>query len=177
MKNTPSASTPETKDAASRALPRRKLDATTITEIAKLVARGLTESESCRQLEINPAKWFDWKSRCNREQKFGDKLEKLRAVRLDWLLDQVEKSAAGEGLKMRDWRASKFLLEVLDRRRFNTDKPVVELNVNQPWHKISEKRMREIEAMVEASHPKIQSKAAPAQIQDAQIVSSDESPA
>jgi len=96
----------------------RAIDATTISEIAKLTARQLTESEACRRLGVKPKNWFDWKSRHNRTEKFAALLEAHRANRIDSLIEKIEAGADGKGMKQPDWRAAAFLLTVTDRHRF-----------------------------------------------------------
>jgi hypothetical protein len=96
----------------------RAIDATTIAEIARLTARQLTESESCRRLGIKPKNWFDWKSRHNRTEKFAALLEAFRADRIDSLIGKIEAGADGVGMKQPDWRAAAFLLTVTDKKRF-----------------------------------------------------------
>ncbi len=101
----------------------RRIDKSVIESVAVLVSRGLTESEACRQLKIRPKAWFNFKSARRNNERFADLLEEFRASRVEDLIASIERSASGAGLKQRDWRAAKFLLEVLDRDRFNTDKP------------------------------------------------------
>ena len=96
----------------------RKIDATIIAEIARLVARQLTESEACRQLGIEPRQWFDWKSRASRSERFAGLLEAHRANRIDDLIKKIEAGADGVGMKQPDWRAAAFLLSVTDKKRF-----------------------------------------------------------
>jgi len=107
----------------------RRIDKGTIEAVAALVSRGLTESEACRQLAIRPKSYFNFKSTRRNDERFKELLEKFRASRIDDLIAEIEKSAFGKGMKQRDWRAAKFLLEVADRNRFNTDKPAVEMSV------------------------------------------------
>jgi hypothetical protein len=118
---------PNAIDIPARAMPGRKIDAGTIAEMAKLVAKMLTESEACRRLGIKPRTWFDWKSRAGRNQKFADLLEAYRADRIESLIDRIEKSADGERLKYPDWRAALALLKITDQRRFG-DAATVEIS-------------------------------------------------
>ena len=126
--------TPKAIDEPTRAKPAgtppgRKIDATTIAEMAKLCAKMLTESESCRRLGIKPRTWFDFKSRAGRSQQFADLVEAFRADRIEQLIDRVEASSKGEGgLRFPDWRAALALLKITDQRRFG-DSPAVEINV------------------------------------------------
>src|ERR1017187_8478823 len=54
-------------DILARATARRRIDATAIAGIAKLVAKNLTESEACRRLGIQPRVWFNFKDREDRK--------------------------------------------------------------------------------------------------------------
>jgi hypothetical protein len=110
--------TPETNGIVARATAHRRIDAVCIAEMAKLVAKMLTESEACRRLGIRPRAWFDWKSRCGRSEKFGALLEAFRADRIDSLIAKIEAGADGVGLKAPDWRAAYCLLSIQDRHRF-----------------------------------------------------------
>jgi hypothetical protein len=98
---------------------RRAIDARTIDEVARLVARSLTESEACRLIGIQPSVWFDMKSRCRRSEKFAARLEHFRAKRIDGLVARVEKSAEGIDVKQPDFRAALALLSHVDARRYS----------------------------------------------------------
>ena len=117
-------------DIPARPTTARKIDAVTIAEMAKLCAKMLTESEACRRLGIKPRTWFDFKSRAGRTQQFGDLLEAYRADRIEGLIDRIEKSANGIGVKYPDFRAALALLKITDQRRFG-DSPAVEINTGQ----------------------------------------------
>jgi hypothetical protein len=119
--------TAESKEVSTRAKPTRKIDAVTIAEMAKLCAKMLTETESCRRLGIRPKAWFDLKARSNRVEKFAELLEAFRADRIEQLIDRIEKSAKGEDLKFPDWRAALALLKITDQKRFG-DTPVGDLH-------------------------------------------------
>jgi hypothetical protein len=122
--------TPKAIDAPARVMPGRKIDASTIAQMARLVAKMLTESEACRRLGVKPRTWFDWKSRAGRNQKFADLLEAYRADRIESLIDRIEKSANGIDVKYPDFRAALALLKITDQRRFG-DSPAVEIH-NHP---------------------------------------------
>ena len=115
----------------------RAIDGTTIAEIARLTAKMLTESEACRRLGINPRRWFDWKTRHSRAEKFAALLEEFRAGRIDSLIAKIEASADGIGLKGPDWRAAAFLLSVSDKHRFGTQADITPAPTQPPM--ISEK--------------------------------------
>lgn len=107
-------------------MPRRKITAETIAEMAKLCAKMLTETESCRRLGIRPRSWFDFKSRCGRGDKFAELLEAFRAQKIESLLDRVQKSADGVDTKYPDFRAALALLKFHDQKRFG-DSPMVDI--------------------------------------------------
>ena len=126
-------------DIPTRTRATRRIDATTIAEIAKLVARQLTESEACRQLGIEPRHWFDWKSRSSRNERFAGLLEAYRANRIDDLITKIENGADGVGMRQPDWRAAAFLLSVTDKRRFGPQADATPMP--QPVGQISEAAM------------------------------------
>jgi hypothetical protein len=115
-------------DIPARAIARRRIDAVAIAEIAKLCAKQLTESEACRRLGIQPRAWFNFKDRAGRGEKFKALLEAYRAHRIEHLIDRIEKSADGIGVKYPDFRAALALLKITDQKRFG-DSPLV--NVQQ----------------------------------------------
>jgi hypothetical protein len=121
---------PQPVDIPACAMPGRKIDGSTIAQMARLVAKMLTESEACRRLAIKPRTWFDWKCRAGRNQKFADLLEAYRADRIESLIDRIEKSANGIDVKYPDFRAALALLKITDQRRFG-DSPAVEIAMNQ----------------------------------------------
>ena len=102
----------------SRTRAKHRINARTISEIARFCAKQLSESEACRLLNIRPQSWFSWKSRHNRAEKFAALLEEFRAGRINDLIERIEKSADGIGMKQPDWRAAAFLLSVADSKRF-----------------------------------------------------------
>jgi hypothetical protein len=131
----------------------RAIDGTTIAEIARLTAKMLTESEACRRLGINPRRWFDWKTRHNRAEKFAALLEAFRADRIDSLIAKIEASADGVGMKQPDWRAAAFLLSVTDKHRFGSQAeaaPQAASGVNT----LSDESMGRILAMLRAGNAK-----------------------
>lgn len=183
-KSTPPAQPSDTAnngDIVTRARGNRRVDATTISDIARLCAKQLTESEACRRLGVKPRHWFDWKTRHNRSAKFTELLEAFRADRIDSLVTKIEQSADGIGLKQPDWRAAAALLKFADVTRFG-DRPI-ELNVNNqaPWHALSDQRMKQIFESVYEDRKKaglpvpgvvtVEPAPAPKQIQDAEIIS------
>jgi hypothetical protein len=142
--------------------------------MAKAVATMLTESEAARLCGIEPRSWFEWKSRAGRSGKFAGQVEAYSAAQIDGLLKRVQKSADGVDVKFPDFRAALALLKFKSQQRFGDSPPAIELH--QHTHQLSPESKAKVEALLLASlQPVVESKAAPAQIQDAQIVSSDES--
>jgi hypothetical protein len=161
------ADTADNSDIVSRARGNRRIDATTISEIARLCAKQLTESEACRRLGVRPRHWFDWKTRHSRSEKFAELLEAFRADRIDSLISKIEKSADGIGLKQPDWRAAAALLKFADMKRFG-DSPAVEIN-NAFAPLLTDAQIAKVEALFLKSKA-IASAPAPKQIQAAEIV-------
>ena len=144
----------------------RRIDSATISEIARLCARQLSESEACRKIGIKPQHWFSWKSRHNRSEKFAALLEEFRAGRIDDLSTKIEMSADGVGMKQPDWRAAAALLKFADMKRFGDH--AVEIN-NFPAPMLTPAQIAKVEAMFLKSKA-IASAPAPKQIQAAEIV-------
>jgi hypothetical protein len=151
----------------------RRIDAATISEIARLCARQLSESEACRKIGIKPQAWFSWKSRHNRSEKFAALLEEFRAGRIDSLITKIEKSADGIGLKQPDWRAAAALLKFADLKRFGDSPPSIELHNHAPT--LTDEQYARIEDSIRA-RLQIESKPAPKQIQDAVVISHESNP-
>jgi hypothetical protein len=145
----------------------RRIDSATISEIARLCARQLSESEACRKIGIKPQHWFSWKARHNRSEKFAALLEEFRAGRIDDLITKIEKSADGVGMKQPDWRAAAALLKFADMKRFG-DSPAVEIN-NAFAPILTDAQIAKVEALFLKSKA-IASAPAPKQIQAAEIV-------
>jgi hypothetical protein len=148
----------------------RRIDAKTISEIARFCAKQLTESEACRLLNVRPQSWFSWKSRHNRAEKFAALLEAFRADRLNSLIEQIENGAKGVNMKQPDWRAAAHLLAVTgDKARFGPQAEAAPLP--QPGNTLSDAAMSKILAMLrggESAKPVIDVPASePKQIENA----------
>jgi len=119
--------TAQTCNNPTRAKIRRKIDGSVIAQMAQAVSTMLTESEAARLCGLEPRHWFEWKSRAGRAGKFGALLEEFRANKIAGLLERVQKSADGVGVKFPDFRAALALLKFQDQKRFG-DSPVVATN-------------------------------------------------
>jgi hypothetical protein len=94
---------------------RPKIVLSDLKEIAKLVAtRRLTETEACYVRGINPDQFFKFKTRAGRSEIFAKYVERLKSVKINSLLDQIEDISDGnEAIKQKpDWRAKQWLLTV-----------------------------------------------------------------
>ena len=123
----------------------RKLDAKAIDAVARLTARGLTESESCRLIGIKPATWFNFKRRASVDARFASAVEQFTAERVDRLLAGIEDCGDGKGMKHPDWRAKAWLLSTSHPKRFSdaATRASVEIGVTvQPI--ISDAKLKEI---------------------------------
>lgn len=96
----------------------RMFDIQSVSEVSQLVAKGVTESEAATLIGRTPAAWFSWKARRGNDEKFKEALERARATRINGLIQTIEKSATGEGMKQRDWRAADRLLAYVAPERF-----------------------------------------------------------
>jgi hypothetical protein len=122
--------TPKCDDVPARA--RRRFDEKSISTIARLVARSLTESEAARLLGYEPRAWFNFKARGRNDERFCALLEKFRAARVDSLVARIEKSANGVDLKQPDWRAASQLLSHVDPRRFSDSGMRASIEISVP---------------------------------------------
>jgi hypothetical protein len=185
--------TPENANMLTRTRARRRIDATTVNDIARLAAVTLTESEACRLLNILPSTWFEWKSKHRRGEKYGALLETFRAIRIETLIGRIEDASDPTKTARPDWRAAAQLLRYLDPVRFG-DNPAV--TVNNTVNARSEDRDRTLDlirraiarrGVLPAGQPPKQIAAGatiettasvtPAQIQDAPPASQDNGPA
>jgi hypothetical protein len=147
--------TPKCDDIPARA--RRRFDEKSISAIARLVARCLTESEAARLLGYEPRAWFNFKARVRNNERFCALLEKFRAERVDSLVARMEKSANGVDLKQPDWRAASQLLSHVDPRRFSDSgmRASIEISVpTAPPGQLSEATMLKVLAMLKAENAK-----------------------
>ena len=98
---------------------RRKLSEQDFEDIAKLIAKRLTATEACHVLGIIPQSFFDWKCRGENEARFSDILHRVKGNYVNARIAEIEDSAAGIGVKQRDWRASAWLAQVTGGDRYN----------------------------------------------------------
>ena len=106
---------------------KRRFDATEVEFVAKSVARGLTETEAVLILKKEPKSWFLFKQRGGRGAKFAQILERIRGIRIDHCLGEMEKAAAGKDGVRHDWRAADRLMQVTAPSRFG---PTSQTQVN-----------------------------------------------
>ena len=88
---------------------RRRIAAQDAEHVAKLVAKGLTETLAVARLgHFTIRQWFKWKSLRKNTGKFADTLARVKAARVDMLLNEIERAAHGDkdaGIR-HDWRAA-----------------------------------------------------------------------
>ena len=99
---------------------RRRISRQSAEAIAKLVAKGQTETEAVYLLdEFTPKQWFNWKSKRKRSAEFTDILTRTKAARIQHHLDNVDQAAIGAGPHKRaDFRASMAALAWTAPERF-----------------------------------------------------------
>lgn len=81
--------------------------------MAKLIAERLTETESCETLGINYESWRTWKCKAKNEPRFSNVLNRLKAAKIAACMKGIEKAG------VKDWRALRERLSLLDRERFS----------------------------------------------------------
>ena len=116
--------TAESSNTLVRAKARRKIDGKIIAQMARLVARNLTESEAARVCLLEPRHWFEWKSRAGRHEKWQAMMESFRAQQIDHWIKRMEQSADGRGgVKYPDWRSAAALLKFYSSRFADSPRP------------------------------------------------------
>jgi len=125
----------------------RRWEAPDIEEMSMYVAKGLTESEAARLMGREPRSWFVFKCRGKNDKRFGEQLEAARAKRINDNLGLIEKSAKGEGMKQRDWRAADRLLQIADSR-FRDDVQATPQNTTVNVFGIGGEELRKLAAKV-----------------------------
>jgi len=116
----PTISGKQTPDKPKRA---RALKLNDIEEIARLIAtRKLTETEACLTLGITPNVFFRWKQRHKNQTNIDTLITRMRADKIQGLIDNIENVGNGIGVKQRDWRASAWIAERVAPEKFNLNK-------------------------------------------------------
>jgi hypothetical protein len=100
-------------------LRRRQITLSDLKEVAKLVGtRKLTIAEACHVRDLNPDQFYRFTNRAGRKEVFAKYVEKLKSVKINTLLEQIETITDGnEAIKQKpDWRGKQWLLSVTDER-------------------------------------------------------------
>jgi hypothetical protein len=87
--------------------------------MAELAAERYSDTEACHILGIHYDSWRKWKSLAGRDARFADSIARMRGIYKQARLSEIKASAAGIGMKQRDWRAAAFLLESVDPANFS----------------------------------------------------------
>jgi hypothetical protein len=85
---------------------RAKITRQDVREVAKLVAKRLTEAEACECLGIRPRTWYGWRENHKNQAEYSALLTRVRGQYIRANLAQMEKAAAGKGGVRHDWRAA-----------------------------------------------------------------------
>jgi len=117
--NMPKNKITRTKATASGLMQRgRNIDETVAKEMAKLVAKRITEAGAAMILGIKPTAWYVWKSR--NKDKFSNLLMYVRESKINAMLDSIDEAGDGKVVETEDgpvvlaradWRAKSWLLE------------------------------------------------------------------
>jgi len=106
-------------DKVAKRYKRPQITLSDLKEVAKLVAtRKLTIKEACYVRDINPDQFYCFTNRAGRSEVFAKYVEKLKSVKINTLLEQIETITDGnEAIKQKpDWRGKQWLLSVTDDR-------------------------------------------------------------
>jgi hypothetical protein len=169
MKNTPSETPDTSKSAQPLTRVRRRGHKLTLADaeaIAALVAKRANEREACAVLEIPYSTWMHWKAKPHNAEKFSVVLDRIRGAKLDAHLDNIEKFSKD------DFRASIAYLEKTMPEKYSSRAATIEVHNHAP--QLTDAQMDTI-ILLYQKQKVIESAPAPKQMQDAQIVSSDES--
>lgn len=112
---------------------RRKLTMQDVKAVAELVAKRLTETEACLQLEINPQQWFQFKNRSKRSEKFESTVSRVKGAKIQACMETLEEAGKAVNAKtgIPEWRAAdRFLERIDDRFVMRSDVNVNVLTVN-----------------------------------------------
>lgn len=104
------AKTPTT---ASQPHRKRRFQPDDIIAIAQLIAKGCNETESCKLLGFHYDSWHNWKSKPKNKSIYDGALQEIKGQIIVNCINGIEKA----GLK--DWRALRERLALLDRDRFS----------------------------------------------------------
>jgi hypothetical protein len=91
---------------------KRRITLADVEEMAKLMAKRITETGACLIIGIKPETWFTFKSRGNNNSKFSNILARVRESQLKSHLENIE------SFQVKDWRASHVLLQLKAPERF-----------------------------------------------------------
>jgi hypothetical protein len=140
--------------------------------IAMMVAKRANEREACAELGIPYSTWNHWKAKPHNAEKYAVVLDRIRGAKIKSHLENIESFSA------KDWRASECYLEKTIPDRFSNKAATVEITTSSAlvMQVGGEDNLRKIVAMyADKARAQIESTPAPAQIQDAEIVTSHES--
>jgi hypothetical protein len=147
---------------------RHRLTLADAEAIAALVAKRANEREACAVLGIPYSTWSHWKAKPHNAEQFAVVLDRINGEKIKSHLENID------GFSKKDWRASEAYLSLTMPSKFSSKAATVEIHNHAP--KLTDAQKAKIEALLRASLQKeIASKPATKQIQDAEIVSSDES--
>jgi hypothetical protein len=102
---------------------KRKITIADIDEMAKLVAKRMTEREAALLLGITPQSWYQFRSRNKSSAKFEQSLTRARGAFIAANLREMEKAAGGKDGVRHDWRAADRLNQIAAPDRFAPQPP------------------------------------------------------
>ena len=94
-----------------------------VENIARLVAKRLTEAEACECLGIRPRTWYGWRETHKNQTEYSALLTRVRGQYLRANLAEIEKAAGGKAGVRPDWRAAAHLTQVVAPERYLPQQP------------------------------------------------------
>ena len=122
---------------------RRKITHADVQEMARLMAKRITETGAALIIGIKPETWFHFKAKPKNQAKFEQILMHVREAQLEGHLDNIER------FQIKDWRASEALLRLKSPERFG--QRTEHTGEVKHMHQLSDDSKRKIEAMLKAS--------------------------
>jgi hypothetical protein len=94
-----------------------------VREVAKLVAKRLTEAEACECLGIRPRTWYGWREIHRNQAEYAGLLTRVRGQYIRANLREMEKASVGQGGHRPDWRAADRLNAIVAPDRYAAPQP------------------------------------------------------
>lgn len=114
---------------------RRRISPDEIEAVCRLIAeKRFTDQEACQLIGINPMTFNRWRQKSKNDVRFSALIARLRAVRLENIINRIDDASLGKSMKQPDWRAAAWLAGVIDRERYGDQKVIASKTVVNNTH-------------------------------------------